>query len=110
MGDGRDVVLALLGTVGLGGWFVKIRVVLKAFCVVAIVVVVAASFVVVVVVVAVVVVVVEVLPWAVTGCAAACRLVAGLEINGADVAGAEFGCGVSLAAERLFAVDSPEIR
>lgn len=59
-GDSRNVVLALLGTVGFGDWFVKIKVVLKAFCVVAIVVV-TCVVVAVVVVVVVLAVVVEVL-------------------------------------------------
>lgn len=102
--------LALLGTVGLGGWFVKIKVVVKGFCVAATVVVVTCcvAVVVVVVVVAVVIaVVVEVLLRAVTGCPAACGLVGVLEINGADVAGAKFSFGVSLPVEGVFAVDSP---
>lgn len=102
VGDGCNVVLALLGTVGFGSLFVKIKVVLKAFCVVEIVVVGTCCVVVVVVVVAVVIsVVVEVLLWAVTGCPAVV-----LGMNGADVAGAKFSFGVSLPV--VFVIDSPE--
>lgn len=93
--------LLLLGTVGLMGWFVKIKVVLKAFRVVATVVVVTCVVVVVVVVVVDVVVVVE-------GCSAACWRFVVLEINGAAVAGSKFGSGVSLPANRGSVLNSPE--
>lgn len=93
--------LLLLGTVGLMGWFVKIKVVLKAFRVVATVVVVTCVVVVVVVVVVDVVVVVE-------GCSAACWRFVVLEINGAAVAGSKFGSGVSLPAKRGSVLNSPE--